>query len=146
MLRVVYAIVRLGYGRKIIFFQRLCSLLAPFRLPSMDFLQASWFFRVSKHIDCPHCGFFCHKDCKRDVSRSRYDPEEFQYLYTFQDIGYHNTTAIFSVGSLKQIFCGHISLLILCKISSDKRGSYSKPYHFARSLFLLWKAQLFFAH
>ena len=36
---------------------------------------------------------------------------------TFQDICQHNTMAIFSVGRLKQIFCGHISLLILCKIS-----------------------------
>ena len=62
VLRVVYAIVRLGYARKIIFFPRLCSLLAPFRLPSMDFLQVSWFLRVSKLIDCPNCGFFCHKD------------------------------------------------------------------------------------
>ena len=31
VLRVVYAIVRLGYARKIVFFPRLCSLLAPFR-------------------------------------------------------------------------------------------------------------------
>ena len=62
MLRVVYAIVRLGYARKIVFFPRLCSLLAPFRLPSVDFFQVSWFLRVSKLIDCPNCGFFCHKD------------------------------------------------------------------------------------
>ena len=61
MLRLVYAIVWLGYARKIIFFPRLCSLLAPFRLPSMDFLRVSWFLRVSKHVDCPNCGLFCHK-------------------------------------------------------------------------------------
>ena len=61
MLRVVYAIVRLGYARKIIFLTHLCSLLALFWLPSTDFLQVSWFLRVSKHIDCPNCRLFCHK-------------------------------------------------------------------------------------
>ena len=47
MLRVVYAIVRLGYARKIVFFPRLCSLLAPFRLPSVDFFSG---FLVSSCI------------------------------------------------------------------------------------------------
>ena len=43
---------------------------------SSGFLVSS----LSKHTNSPNCRFFCHKDCKCHVSRSCYDPEEFQHF------------------------------------------------------------------
>ena len=135
MLRVVYAIVRLGYARKIISRAfALCWHL--FGFTRWIFFRFPGFF---EYQTAQIAVIFCQKDCKRDVSRSRYDPEEFQHFPRYSLT--QPSTAIFSVGRLIQIFCGHISLLSLCKISNDKSGSYSKPYHFDRSFSLLWKGK-----